>query len=985
MRNGFRHRSMDSIGNQRTCRNFRFPFSSNKPVGRQSAAYLLPYRGMGVHGRISLADLAVVMRYKNRLDRSYLLFALNHGKHVDDHHSVAAGDEYTPIGKCGDQFFEFQLLSFGRRVRKSDGIPDESLSAGLASRSSCLRAQFLSGGICYADILFHIGFLFFYKNEGNDGEKLFRIRHVKRKIFNMQYALLRETRPGTICPLGHLKLFLERQYQGLSGHYKEMGYPYDSCLWAGKIENVHFQEGVHQGVQTPVTDLSLAWWPYEQTAYLLDGILRLSMLIDAPELAQTYRRNLEYLLAHSDENNMLGHCYHSSHSEWPMAVFFKSVIAYCDKTGDRDVIEAFHRHYSALPLEVLGQRRRNSANIEGVLKLYEWTGDTRLLDKAVAAYRLNDELSLRADDIYYDLNDTKLRSEQRLTLHGVTFAEMLKLPVLLYMATGEHAYLDAAKLCLKKAYRDHGQPGGQLSCNEFLSGRDPLQGFETCVTSDMMWTLGYFVMSDGEVSAADRMEKLVYNALPGAVTGDFTALQYLSAVNQTVATPFSNNVHMNYGECAWRQYRPGQFPQCCSGNLQRIMPNFVMRSWMLNLKDGAPVATLYGPTEFHFEYHSVTGNIREETQYPFDDQIDFLFTVSETVEMPFGFRIPEWSKSSELFLNGSRIELKMIPGTFAEIRRRWNSGDRLTLVLHPQTELKRDRQWCWFERGALVYSYAIPAQEIRENDSRFSPRSFLPKGDWNYAVTLTTQEAADLVPQKRESAYPYETAPLVLRIPVEKLRGGSELDCNRYTPQVPLFQTLTGEREELELVPYGIGKLRITAFPDGIERHELPVVAAYIQGPFPYNQKLPLDKQIFAPEFDTEDVYCAMPRVQRNPDQFFDLVRHFCVRENHLAYLMLRIWSDVEGEAVFAIGAASAAQCFIDGVEVFRTEPVQEAELMEPQWFRHSVKKGYNWLLVKVAAGTHCYQYRQEWGVRLTVFTEKKPLQPQGVSQDEIH
>lgn len=117
----------------------------------------------------------------------------------------------------------------------------------------------------------------------------------------MQYVLFREARPGAIRPLGHLKTFLKRQYHGLSGHYREMGYPYDSCLWAGKIAGVHFQEGVYHGGRLPVTDQSLAWWPYEQTAYLLDGILRLSMLVEAPELAEMYRRNLAYLLAHPDE------------------------------------------------------------------------------------------------------------------------------------------------------------------------------------------------------------------------------------------------------------------------------------------------------------------------------------------------------------------------------------------------------------------------------------------------------------------------------------------------------------------------------------------------------------------------------------------------------------------------------------------------------------------------------------------------------------
>jgi hypothetical protein len=86
---------------------------------------------------------------------------------------------------------------------------------------------------------------------------------------------------------------------------------------------------------------------------------------------------------------------------------------------------------------------------------------------------------------------------------------------------------------------------------------------------------------------------------------------------------------------------------------------------------------------------------------------------------------------------------------------------------------------------------------------------------------------------------------------------------------------------------------------------------------------------------------------------------------------MFRFWSDYEEEAVFALGAASSAQGFIKGREVFRMEGLNEAELMAPQWFRQPVVKGYNYLLVKVAAANKCNQYRHEWGAKLDVFIER--------------
>ena len=45
--------------------------------------------------------------------------------------------------------------------------------------------------------------------------------------------------------------------------------------------------------------------------------------------------------------------------------------------------------------------------------------------------------------------------------------------------------------------------------------------------------------------------------------------------------------------------------------------------------------------------------------------------------------------------------------------------------------------------------------------------------------------------------------------------------------------------------------------------------------------------------------------------------------------------------------------------------------MMAPTWVRHSVKKGYNYLLLKVASpGCRIGQFRREWGAKVEVFME---------------
>ena len=117
-------------------------------------------------------------------------------------------------------------------------------------------------------------------------------------------------------------------------------------------------------------------------------------------------------------------------------------------------------------------------------------------------------------------------------MHGVTYCEEMKLPMLLYAYTGEQKYLDAAVRADEKLLRHHLLPDGVPSSNEHLDGNDPLTSHETCDITDYTWSLGYYLMTTGDAVYADAIEKAVFNAGPGAVTKDFKALQYFSSVNQ---------------------------------------------------------------------------------------------------------------------------------------------------------------------------------------------------------------------------------------------------------------------------------------------------------------------------------------------------------------------------------------------------------------------------------------------------------------------
>ena len=765
----------------------------------------------------------------------------------------------------------------------------------------------------------------------------------------------REYAPGKVKPTGFLAEFARRQANGTTGNRKKIGYPFDQSMWEVAITNLHYADPVWRGPDRPYSkkETERPWVPYEQTGYMLDGMARLSFLTDAPAIRADYLRSLEAVLAKVDGKGRLGRWFENDTHwlEWPFLIFSRSMIAYAEGTGDRRVIDALARHYAAMRPERLDWKKREMFNIEPMLLLSEYTGDKTALEDAVKMFENSFEWK-------------RFCREKRILEHGVSFTEALKLPAMLYLFSGDRKWLDQGERNVDDAFELNEQPDGMVSANEFLSGRDPNQGHEACVISDMIWTLGYYVEADGRVKDADRMERIAYNALPGQSTKDFRRHQYLSFVNQAQVTPFSKSTHFA-PRAKHMQYRHQLFFECCLGNIQRAFPAFAFRMWMRNEKSGAPISMLHGPSKLSAEYNGVKYTIEEVTDYPFSDTVKYVFHSEKPIDMPLTYRVPGWAKRADA-------------GTFAVERRTWKDGDVFETAFPSELELKTDRNWHWFAKGALTFAYPVPQKVVEENPGDpWSPLILTPAEPWNWAFDVGALLAKmPKVKYSPNGKYPFDEPPLTIEVPVEGMQEWRVFDCNKWMPEPPLFAHKSGETAVLKLVPYGATTTRVTAFPDVTPRQELVVPVAYLydRKAYDYDPKRPLAEQKFGPEVDKEYSYSFLAQdnpPQRDPDDYYDLGAHFGAYKNKLAYLVFRIWSDEDAEATFALGAAHQYQAFIGGREVARSIGVRDARWMAPDWFKAPVRKGYNYLTVKVATPSDWGNYRRDWGAKLQVFIQK--------------
>lgn len=642
-----------------------------------------------------------------------------------------------------------------------------------------------------------------------------------------RFGKLNEVSIASVKPAGWIKDYLENQRNGLTGHIDAAGYPFNTKGWASdKLADVPAEH---------------AWGGYEQTGYWTDGAVRCAYLLNDPWLREKAEETIRYVLENVDTSGYMGPkiiIAPRTWNRWTHAVFFRSIMAYYEMHQEKNIIENMTNFF--LTDETDYADYRAVCCIESMLWLYSINGDKRLLGKAVETYnRFNRE------HWDYQSSISFMQSNKQSDEHGVSHNEMCKIATIMYIYTGEKSYLDAVENEYKKIDKNSMLIDGVLSSTEGIKGKDSLDSHETCDIADYTWSIGYLLMATGNAKYADKIERAIFNAAPGAVRSDFKGLQYFSCPNQVIADNQSNHNLMFRGG-TWMSYRPCPGTECCTGDVNRIMPNFAARMWMLD-NNGGITAALYGPS--NIKYGDVI--ISEITNYPFDENIKFVINTEETSRFVFNIRIPIWCKKASLTINGEKQNMKLTAGTFVSLERVYKDND--TIVLNLPMEIKLSH-WpdngVGIERGPLVYSLAIDEKwEIDKSDPRFNAEfpawSLHAASDWNYTLALDEKDFINKIKVIKDSfsQHPWtqETVPIALMVPAKKVPGWvldkkkvirslwpvsgveglPEIDREgdfTFTPALPSIDkrsAIKNEKTEMvKLIPYGAAKLRITIFPD---------------------------------------------------------------------------------------------------------------------------------------------------------------------------
>jgi DUF1680 family protein len=173
----------------------------------------------------------------------------------------------------------------------------------------------------------------------------------------------------------------------------------------------------------------------------------------------------------------------------------------------------------------------------------------------------------------------------------------------------------------------------------------------------------YLLRITRDARYGDSMERVLYNTVLGALPlqPDGRAFYY-----------------SDYTRSAKKEYHPDRWP-CCSGTLPLMAADYAICVCFTDA-DGIYL-NLYVAAEVTWRQHGAKCAMTIATRYPYEGVVSVTVQLPHKVRFSLSLRIPIWTRTAQIFVNGRLHVEACAPGTFATIDREWSAGDLVELEL----------------------------------------------------------------------------------------------------------------------------------------------------------------------------------------------------------------------------------------------------------------------------------------------------------------
>lgn len=415
-----------------------------------------------------------------------------------------------------------------------------------------------------------------------------------------------------------------------------------------------------------------------------------------------------------------GYFYYSRKPQFPHYIYEKTVCGLVDMYAYGGSKEAIHHleRITAWAGKNLDRTRRIPHDGERGFSAdgTEWY---TLSENLYRAYQLTGDPRYRSfgDVWHYDnywslFNQPNPRPDYR---HAYSHCNTLSSAAMAYAVTGDPRFLGAIVNAHDWFQRTQNYATGGFGPNEELMPPDGSLGdsldavsatFETGCGSWAIFKLSRYLMSfTGQARYGDWVEKMLYNGVGAGLP-----------MQPDGHTFYYSDYRVGGGT---KIYREDQKWCCCSGTYPQAIADYHNLIY-LHDNDGLYV-NLFVPSEVAWKGITVT----QETAYPESQDSTLTINTAKATQFPLRIRIPGWCKGASISVNGERQNNSCRSGTWANVERKWTSGDRVRIELPMQVQCPSiDEQHP--KRVALVYGPTVLVKRNKrlasDSLSRFARR-----------------------------------------------------------------------------------------------------------------------------------------------------------------------------------------------------------------------------------------------------------------------
>jgi uncharacterized protein len=397
------------------------------------------------------------------------------------------------------------------------------------------------------------------------------------------------------------------------------------------------------------------------------------------------------------------------HELYNLGHMIQGAIAFYRATGDRTLLDASMRFVDGYLLPAYGPGADKKPIFSGhpeielaLIELYRTTGEKKYLTLAGYILQGDDRIKVPQRAYIYHFCGIPFTSRTHLEGHAVRAMYACCGATDYYMETGDESYLKTldvlwSDLVTAQMYVTGGV--GARSQGEAFGDSYELPNFtaygESCAAiGNMMWNWR-MLTATGEAKYTDVIERALYNGINSGMSLDGTLYCYR---NPLAFDPSGGDQIRN----------PWYDTTCCPPNLERTFASLPGYFYGTS-KDGLYVH-LYDNSQLDWHLEDGTGlKVVQKTNYPWEGTVDITVSPAKPTEFTFYLRIPGWSDSTQVKVNGESAS-GATSGEYLALRRRWSAGDTVNVkfnmaaqVIEANSRVVDDYGRVAVQRGPLIY------------------------------------------------------------------------------------------------------------------------------------------------------------------------------------------------------------------------------------------------------------------------------------------